>query len=132
MNPQRNKEVILDYLEAFRTSPVDREKIDSFISNQDMELKRHVEVFQAAMPGYVLEPRDIIAEGDKVVVRFTFHGRHLGELMGHPPTGRELSFSGIIIYEVENDQIVNHWMEFDVPTFMKQLKDAAPVQEVAA
>ena len=125
MSDLNNKQIIVDYLEAFRTLPITEEKYERFISDRDLELRRHVEVFQAGSPGYVLEPHDIIAEGNKVVVRFTFHGRHTGELMGMPPTGNTLTASGIIIYELEDGKIVDHWMEFDVPTFLSQLQ---PVQ----
>jgi predicted ester cyclase len=34
---------------------------------------------------------DEIREGDKVAVRVTMHGRHLGEFLGHAPTGREFA-----------------------------------------
>jgi hypothetical protein len=128
MEYPNNKQIILDYLEAFRTLPITEEKFERFISERDADLKRHVEVFQAGAPGYVLEPHDIIAEGNKVVVRFTFHGRHTGDLMGMPPTGNTLNANGIIIYELEGGKIVNHWMEFDVLTFMQQLHPV-PVPE---
>jgi hypothetical protein len=115
-----NKQIILDYLEAFSTLPITEEKFERFISDRD--LRKHVEVFQAGIPGYVLEPHDIIAEGNKVVVRVTIHGRHTGELLGMPPTGNTLEATGIIIYELEEGKIVNHWMEFDVPTILEQLQ----------
>lgn len=132
MNQLDNRQIIIDYLEAFRTLPITEEKFERFVSDRDPELRRHVEVFQAGVPGYVLEPHDIIAEGNKVVVRFTFHGRHTGELMGFPPSGNELNVSGIIIYELEDGKIIQHWMEFDVPTFMQQISTPVPAERVLA
>jgi predicted ester cyclase len=131
MSAERNKQTIIEYLEAFRTLPITQEKMDRYISLQDEELRKHIEVFQAGVPGYVLDPHDIIAEGDKVVVRFTFRGRHTGELMGLAPSGNELNVSGIIIYALENDQIINHWMEFDVPSFMQQIQATSTVSPEA-
>jgi hypothetical protein len=131
MNAERNKKTIIDYLEAFRTLPITEEKMERFISPRDGELRKHIEVFQAGVPGYVLDPHDIIAEGNKVVVRFTMLGRHTGELMGLPPSANDLSVSGIIIYELEDDKIVNHWMEFDVPSFMQQIQATVPASPEA-
>lgn len=132
MDHLTNKQIIRDYLEAFATLPITAEKFERFISRDNMELRRHVEVFQAGSPGYVLEPHEIIAEGNKVVVRFTFHGRHTGELMGMPPTGNLLKASGIIIYEMEEGKIANQWMEFDAPTLFKQLEQPRRVAEEGA
>ncbi|MEY3052115.1 MAG: hypothetical protein RLY31_1900 [Bacteroidota bacterium] len=127
-----NKRIIEEYLKAFATLPITAEKLDRFISDDNMELRRHVEVFQAGAPGYVLAPHEIIAEGDKVVVRFTFHGRHTGELMGMPPTGNLLKTSGIIIYEMKDGKISNQWMEFDAPTLFKQLEQPKMLAEEQA
>ena len=41
-----------------------------------------------AFPDLTYTIEDQIAEGDKVATRFTARGTHLGELAGHPPTGK--------------------------------------------
>jgi hypothetical protein len=38
-----------------------------------------------------------IAEGEKVVTRFTFYGTHQGTFMGIPPTGRRVAVGGVVI-----------------------------------
>ncbi|OGO27420.1 MAG: hypothetical protein A2136_02775, partial [Chloroflexi bacterium RBG_16_54_11] len=48
---------------------------------------------------------EMIAEGDRVMVRWSFQGRHIGEYMGIPPTSKPVTFSGIYIFRVENGQI---------------------------
>src|SRR5215216_5529540 len=45
-------------------------------------------MFQAGFPGLRYEPEDMVAEGDKVAVRWTARGTHNGSFMGVPPTGR--------------------------------------------
>jgi len=132
MEHLKNKEIILAYLDEFAKAPITDEKYARFISDRDLDLRKHVEVFQVGCPGYVLEPHDIIAEGNKVVVRFTFHGLHLGELMGFAPTGSKLTADGIIIYELEEGKIVSHWMEFDFPTFMQQLQAASMLEKTTS
>ena len=44
--------------------------------------------------------------------------------MGLPPTGRRATSQGILIYEIENAKIVDHWMQFDWGTLMQQLTEA--------
>ena len=55
-------------------------------------------MYDSVLPGYYLAPEDIIAEGDRVVVRATVHGVHRGPFMGTPPTGKTVAFPLIIIY----------------------------------
>jgi predicted ester cyclase len=50
-----------------------------------------VNMFRSAMPDLKVVVEDMIAEGDKVVVRYTLEGTHEGELFGVAPTGRRLA-----------------------------------------
>jgi len=70
---------------------------------------------------YELIGDDLIKEGGKVAVRATFHGVHQGDLMGIAPTGKEVSISLRLIYEIDNDKIANHWMVADQFALMQQL-----------
>ncbi|MGA2093892.1 MAG: ester cyclase [Sedimentisphaerales bacterium] len=49
---------------------------------------------------------EMIAEGDRVMVRWTFHGTHLGEYYGLPPTHKQVSYSGINIFRIADGKIV--------------------------
>jgi predicted ester cyclase len=64
---------------------------------------------------------DVIAEGDRVVVRWTNTGIHSGEFLGIPPTGRSFDFAGIDIYRIENDRMAEHWHVIDQLTLLQQL-----------
>jgi predicted ester cyclase len=46
--------------------------------------------------------------------------------MGIPPTGKEVTFDGIIIYRLANGKIVEHWMQTDTMSLMQQLGAMAP------
>jgi predicted ester cyclase len=116
-----SRQIIEEYIAAMTNNANVDEVMERYISDQDMELKGHIQVFQAGMPGYYLEPQDIISEGSKVVVRFKLKGRHTGDLFGYPPSGNAVDVSGIIIYEVEGGKIVNHWMEADSVGLMQQI-----------
>jgi steroid delta-isomerase-like uncharacterized protein len=78
-------------------------------------------MFLAAFPDTHYEIEDLVAEGDKVAVRFTYRGTHRGELMGIPPTGKVVTFTGIAIDRLEKGKIVEHWLIYDALGLMQQL-----------
>jgi DNA-binding SARP family transcriptional activator/predicted ester cyclase len=86
-------------------------------------LAEHIRFFQQVFPDYTLEAHDLIAEGDKVVLRATLHGVHQGELMGMAPTGRQVAFPAVVIYQLAGGKIVNHWVLADQASMMQQLTE---------
>jgi predicted SnoaL-like aldol condensation-catalyzing enzyme len=52
---------------------------------------------------------DEVCEGDKVVARVTMHGRHVGEFLGKPPTGKEFAAEQIHIWRVKDGKVIEHW-----------------------
>ena len=78
-------------------------------------------MYLAAFPNLHFTFEDLIAEGDKVVVRETMSGTQQGELMGIPPTGKQFSVTGIEIYRFEGGKIVEHWLESDMLGLLQQL-----------
>ena len=64
---------------------------------------------------------DMVAEGDKVVVRWTFGGTHKGEFMGIAPTGKQVTITGISILRIVGGRIVEEWGEMDNLGLMEQL-----------
>jgi predicted ester cyclase len=77
--------------------------------------------FVAAFPDGQTRTEDVIAEGDKVVERYSFRGTNTGSFLGAPPTGRRVESSSISIYRIANGKIVEHWGENDVIGVMVQL-----------
>jgi predicted ester cyclase len=63
----------------------------------------------------------LVTEGDQVVARMTFSGRHTGEFFGIAPTEREVRFTGIVWFRIAEGKIVEHWGEFDALGLMQQL-----------
>jgi predicted ester cyclase len=60
-------------------------------------------------PDYRVRIDDLVAEGDRVVARFTVSGTHQGEMNGIAPTGRSYSVTGFSEYRIENGKAVEHW-----------------------
>jgi steroid delta-isomerase-like uncharacterized protein len=83
-----------------------------------------------AFPDFHLTLEDTIAEGDKVVNRWSFRGTHRGEFNGVPPTGREVTTSGIDIWRIEGGKIVENRQEVDNLGLLRQL-GAIPQPEAA-
>ena len=75
----------------------------------------------AAFPDFHLTAEDVLAEGDKVVLRWTFTGTHEGELMGIPPTGKQVTYTGIVINRFADGKIVEDWEIADFLGMMQQL-----------
>jgi len=86
------------------------------------QAKRLSYTFLAAFPDAQITDEDVIAEGEKVVRRYTTHATHQGEteLFG-PPTGRQIELKGITIHRIEGGKIVEEWESYDNLSMMKQL-----------
>ena len=83
--------------------------------------------FRAAFPDLHFVLEDVFAEGDKVVVRWTAHGTHRGdiEVLGHiphtPATGKQVTFSGVDIYHITGGKLVEGWRSMDRLGLLQQL-----------
>jgi steroid delta-isomerase-like uncharacterized protein len=64
---------------------------------------------------------DVIAEDNKVVLRWTQTGTHVGSLFGIPATNRSSRTTGIEIWRVENGKLAEHWDVVDVYGQLMQL-----------
>jgi steroid delta-isomerase-like uncharacterized protein len=84
-------------------------------------LKQFFAMMDAGFPDFRAVIEDVIAEGDKVAVRFTFHGTHQDEFMDIPPTGRRVTMPGIDILRVVDGKVVELWGQEDVLGLMRQL-----------
>jgi steroid delta-isomerase-like uncharacterized protein len=93
-------------------------------------VKGVVAMFRSGMPDLRVVIEDMIAEGDKVAVRYTLEGIHEGDLFGVPPTGQRLSIKSISVERVSDGKIREHWRVTDSLDMMQQL-GVIPVPEQA-
>ncbi len=77
--------------------------------------------YWAAFPNWTAEPNFLIAEGDMVVNRETFRGKHTGAFQGIPPTGKEVTVTATDIYRIVDGKILEQWTEVDMLGLMQQL-----------
>jgi predicted ester cyclase len=73
---------------------------------------------------------DVIEQGDKLVVRWTNSGKHVGDFFGIPPTGKSFSIAGIDIYRLQDGKLAEHWHVVDQLSLLQQL-GLIPVPEGA-
>lgn len=129
---EQNKAIVLKMYRAFDRQDVEqgREFMSADIVGQGLDgvfrkgidsfMEYGMSIFIAFPDGYhVLE--EVIAEGDKVVTRGIFKGTHKGELMGIPPTGKQIEFSVVHIDRIINGKVLEHWGQADVFSMMQQL-----------
>ena len=77
---------------------------------------------QAAFSDQRYEIHQIIAEGDTIAVFLTHHGRHTGDFMGIPPTGRTFSYRHVHILRFEDGRSIEHWAVRDDAALIRQLQ----------
>ena len=83
---------------------------------------KQTKMFIKGIPDIVHDIEEIIAVGDKVIVRFIGRGTHSGDIeeMGIPATGKAVEVSSIIIWRIEDGKVVEEWQEADMLGFMQQ------------
>lgn len=138
MSSDENKAVMRRFIEeVFNEKRLDR--VDALVAEDYVDhgalpgqapgregAKQRWAMFNAAIPDMRTTIEDMVAEGDTVVVRYTVEGTHQGELLGMPPTGKRLRFSGINITRMAGGKLAEHWAEMDTLGLMQQL--SAPEQ----
>jgi steroid delta-isomerase-like uncharacterized protein len=93
--------------------------------------KQLVTAYRNAFPDLGFTVDEQIAEGDKVMTRWTAHGTNQGELLGMPATGKSSTVTGIVVDRIVNGKIAESWGIFDQFGMMQQL-GVIPTPELAA
>jgi steroid delta-isomerase-like uncharacterized protein len=71
---------------------------------------------------------DMIAEGDRVAIRYTGRGTNDGPLSGMPPSGRKMAITGMTIYRLVDGRIAEEWTTYNMLEIMRQLGYYPPKQ----
>jgi steroid delta-isomerase-like uncharacterized protein len=111
---------------------------DEFVSHNSLnftiqssdDYRRGLVAYRAAFPDLITSVEDVIAEGDRVVVRGTDRGTHQGEFMGRAASGRFVTATWIEIFRMESGKAVEGWVESDTKMLMDQLSNEQdPIQQ---
>ena len=135
MSSEDNKALIRRFIDAIDANDSgDWSLIDDFVDegfvahntpapgvSLDREgLKQAAEIFRVATPG-THEVAMQVAEEDLVVSRIIGRGTHAGELLGIPPSNKEIETDGIAIHRVRDGKIVEYWSVVDVANILQQI-----------
>lgn len=107
--------------EIFAPDFIEHEQLPPNIPNGSEGVKVLTTMLRSAFPDFKATIDDIIAEGNKVVIRMNWSGTQKGEFMGIPATGKRVSFGVIDIIRVTNGKVVEHWGQMDSMKMMQQL-----------
>ena len=89
---------------------------------RDLEgLKQDVRTQHAAFSDRHASIDELLADGDKVIKRFTYRGTQTGEWNGIPATGKQVTLQGIDILRIVNGQITEIWWGYDTLGVLQQL-----------
>jgi steroid delta-isomerase-like uncharacterized protein len=83
--------------------------------------REYYAAIRSAVPDARYEVDDLIAEGDKVVVRWTLLGTHQGDFGGIAPTGRPIALKGIAIYRVDDGKLMERWVVSDLHGLLEEI-----------
>jgi len=77
-------------------------------------------------PDYTGTTEDMVVDEDTVVVRYTASGTHSEEFKDIEPTGKEVEWTGIAMYRVEDGRIGEVWVEENRLDLLEQLEAVDP------
>jgi len=100
---------------------VEREQLPPGVPDGREGVKALTSMLRSAFPDFKATIEDMVAEGDKVVVRMIWSGTHKGEFMGIPASGKSVSIGVIDIIRVNKGKLVEHWGQMDSMGMMQQL-----------
>lgn len=99
------------------------------ISEEEMTVQRtpanyadHVQEMKDAYGDFTLEVQEFISQGEKVYVRWKQYGTHIGEVDGYAPTQKPVIEVASAVYRVEQEKIVEYWIQIDRLGLEKQLE----------
>jgi predicted ester cyclase len=112
---------------------VDRSLLPGQGSSRE-EYKRSVTNFQAAFSSADFTIEDQIAEGDKVVTKFSAKSIHQGQFLGMPPSGEVGTYSSIRIHRIVEGKITDEWsegnlLEWILPSFEREIRTRERIEQ---
>ncbi len=133
MSVETNKTTVRRYyddvLNAGYVDLIDELAVDDYVENDPFpgqgngrgDLKRRAATLLSAFSPCTFTIEDLIAEGDRVVVRWRSSGTQSGEFLGIPATHRDYTIAGIDIHRLAGGKLAEHWHVVDQLSQLQQL-----------
>jgi predicted ester cyclase len=87
---------------------------------------RNVDELRTGFPDIRFTLQDLVAEGDRVAVRWTWEATHTGTFRSWAPSGQRVTTTGIAIYQLEQGKVVRVWLETDRLGVLQQIGVVPP------
>ena len=117
-NQKRNEELLY---ECFHQDWMDGHPFFPDQTNGLEGVRQKFTNYQNAFPDIHYTLTQLSADDQYVSVRYEVHGTHLGNIFNIPPTGKKVSSTGIVLYEMQDGKIKRNWGEADLLGLMNQL-----------
>ena len=137
MSTEQNKALVHRFFEEFNLAVVDELFVPNYVHHDPglpPELqhgrdayKQLVTMFRTGFPDIKTTVEELVAEGDRVVARWTWRGTNSGEFQGMPPTGKQVTGTGISIHRLANGKMAEAWVNFDALGMLQQLGVLPPL-----
>jgi predicted ester cyclase len=82
--------------------------------------KERISSMRAAVSALHVQIHEIVTTGSSGFCRYTFTGRHTGELLGNPPTGNNIEFDGAVIVHYADGKLIEEWEYVDTARVLSQ------------
>ncbi len=125
MSVEENKAIIYRYMEEIWNKG-NLDALDEFYAIDIERMRQNFAMIHSALANLHVTIDDLVAEEDRIVVRYTASGVHKGEFMGIPPTDKEFSIMEIRIYRIADGKIVQNWGLLDETSLKQQLGVTPP------
>ena len=116
----------LDYVDNIMAAQVLAHQVigeeEITVSRTPKEYAEHVREMIEAYGEFSLTIEDFLVQGDKIYVRWKQVGTHVGEVEGFKPTGATIIERASAVYRVEDEKIVEYWIQIDRLGIQKQLE----------
>ena len=110
----------LDIIEELYSDPI---QIGDEVSMPRAQFSAMAGMMMTIFPDVQVTVRDQVAEGDKVVSRWTAIGIHQGDFLGVAPTGKRVTIKAIHIHQIKDGRICALWEEIDLLGLRQQLSE---------
>jgi len=125
---EKNKAIVRRFNDAFNKNEL--EIFDDLLSpnliDVSLQLKQNITEIHEGFPDIYRPIVNIIAERDMVWMYVNGTGTHTGEYHGIAPTGKKITFSGIVIFHIVEGKIVD--IEAQLWDFMDLFKQLGPIK----
>lgn len=93
----------------------------SSVPNNVDGLIQFVSMLHKGFSNFSIDIQEQVFENDIVATRKTIHATHSGEIMGHKPTGKHVTFSVMDFVRLRDGKYIEHWGQNNIVQVLQQL-----------